>query len=137
MNLEELDEDFMKFVLFVLNYGIKSVRDLEGPFIPSVSVEDEAGKRHLHPFMADRREHAVDEAMVFADSVDTQSRVAVSYDGSVMMGDAAMDAIVVVARDRGSTEAQVRVAQCYKPKKPGHRFSTVGSPVFLGRPSQG
>ena len=96
-------------------------------------------------------EQAVDEAMVFAGSVDTQSRVAVSYEGFVAIDEtvlwsafplvprvgAQMNAIIVVARDRGSTEARVVYAQRYKPKKPRQRFRTVGNPVFLGQPSQG
>jgi hypothetical protein len=38
MNLEDLDQDFVEFVLFVLDYGIKCVRDSEEPVSPSVSV---------------------------------------------------------------------------------------------------
>jgi len=102
-----------------------------------VTVEDEAGVRHLHLIVVDRLEQAVDQAMVFADEVDINSRVAVAYDGSVTICGAQMDAIIVVARDRGRTEAQVVFAQRYKPKRPRQRFRTVGSPVFLGQPSQG
>jgi|GEM_PF-5337721 hypothetical protein len=83
MNLEEIDQGLTELIVFVLDFGIKCVRDLGGPFIPCVTVEDGAGKRHLHSFVADRLEQAIDEAMVFADSVDAQSRVAVSYDGFV------------------------------------------------------
>ena len=93
--------------------------------------------RHLHLIVVDRLEQAVDQAMVFADEVDINSRVAVAYDGSVTICGAQMDAIIVVARDRGRTEAQVVFAQRYKPKRPRQRFRTVGSPVFLGQPSQG
>jgi hypothetical protein len=141
----------MELILFVLDWGIKCARELEGPFIPCVTVEDEAGERHLHNFIADRREQAIDEAMVFADEVGAQSRVAVCYDGFVAIGGtvfwsaspleprvgAQLNAIIVVARDRGRAEAQVVFAQRYKPKKPRQRFSTVGAPVFLGEPSHG
>jgi hypothetical protein len=89
--------------------------------------------------------------MVFADSVDTQSRVAVSYDGFVAIDGTVlwsafplgprirgqMKAIIVVAKDRGRTEAQVVFAQRYKPKKARERFKTIGTPVLLGQPSQG
>lgn len=151
MNPEFIDQGLREFILFVLDYSVKCVRDEDGPFIPSVSVEDEAGERHLHLMVADRLEQAIDKAMVFADEVDTRSRVAVSYDGFVAIDGAVqwsafplgpsagaqMNAIIVVARDRGSTEAQVVLAQRYKPKKPPRRFRTVGSPLFLGQPSHG
>lgn len=40
MNLEQIDQGLMEVILFVLDYDVKCVRDLEGPFIPSVTVED-------------------------------------------------------------------------------------------------
>jgi hypothetical protein len=127
----------MELIFFVLDYGIKCVRDEEGPLIPSVTVEDEAGVRHLHLIVVDRLEQAIDQAMVFGDEVDIHSRVAVAYDGSVTVDGAQMDAIIVVARDRGRTEAQVVFAQRYKPKKPRQRFRAVGNLVFLCKPSRG
>ncbi|MGC2650335.1 MAG: hypothetical protein WA304_05965 [Candidatus Cybelea sp.] len=151
MNLEQIDQGLMELILFVLDYGISCVRDVDGPFTPCVTVEDEGGTRHLRIIVADRLERAIDEAMAFAGSVDTQSRVAVSYDGFVAIDEPAlwsafplvqrvgaqMNAIIVVARDRGRTEAQVVYAQRYKPNKARQRFRTVGDPVFLGQPSQG
>ena len=136
MNVEEIDQGLMELIFFVLDYGIKCVREEDGPLIPFVTVEDEAGVRHLHLMAVDRSEQAIDQAMVFADEVDIHSRVAVGYDGSVTIDGAQMDAVIVVARDRGRTEAQVVFAQPYEPKRPRQRFRRVGDPVFLGQPGR-
>ena len=58
MNVEEIDQGLMELIFFVLDYGIKCVRDEDGPLIPFVTVEDEAGVRHLHLMVVDRSEQA-------------------------------------------------------------------------------
>lgn len=126
MTLEDLNKGFVELIRAVLEHGIDSVRDSDVPLVPFVVVESPGGDRQFQSCNG-----GVDQAMEFAASADSLSRVVMVYGGSATVDGEKSDAVLAVGRERGATNT-VLVAQRYAPKKFLKKFATVGNPTVVG-----
>jgi len=110
MKLEDIDPRLLKAVSFALADGIKSVRDSKGALIPFALLEDAAGKRTVHRFVAQPYEVSVEKAVSFLRDNTDAAILVIAYDGFVTMDGARTDAIMVRGYVNGATKTVAEVA---------------------------
>jgi hypothetical protein len=130
MLLDSVDEHLVNLIFIALDQGVGFLRDSKSPLLPFVVSEDNSGNRSVNRFVADRLEHAVEQALAYVKTAPQPLRVAAAYDGYVIIEGSRTDAVMVVGRDCNSTKT-VLFAQRYA--KPGflRRFKTSGNAIFL------
>ena len=114
--------------MVALDYGMASRRDSD-TLVPFVLMESD-GQCYTQRFDAEPYETAVAEAKAFLAKVsDSTSAYALAYDGFVTVEGTQFDAILVIAGERGDSNAFVFTQRYDAATDP---ITLIGSPAFIG-----
>jgi hypothetical protein len=130
----EPGERLLQLIFVALEHGVGSVKGSDGPLIPFLMAEDEAGQRSLSRFLTgsgpnEARQHALEAVGRLPAE---PRRYAVAADGQVTIGAGQFPAIIVEAGERGAGGGFVFV-QRFRPGTTPCWQDPLGRPGLLAR----